>query len=113
MRLSYGSSDVFSSDLRIHPGVERTWNRRGRNRVAARQPDRVLRVEPAYVSARAEASTVRAAKHDQPHGLNAACCFLSQPRSHRKSWPSESRPFRSAEHTSELQSLMRISYAVF
>src|SRR3546814_4684415 len=27
--------------------------------------------------------------------------------------PTSSRPFRSEEHTSELQSLMRISYAVF
>src|SRR3546814_6029947 len=35
----------------------------------------------------------------------------SRPRVVRKNWMT--RPFRSEEHTSELQSLMRISYAVF
>src|SRR3546814_5091927 len=39
------------------------------------------------------------------------CCACDRPhRSHRAG---ESRSLRSEEHTSELQSLMRISYAVF
>src|SRR3546814_3922228 len=37
----------------------------------------------------------------------------SRRTSHRQRWPGRSHWSRSEEHTSELQSLMRISYAVF
>src|SRR3546814_12560993 len=40
------------------------------------------------------------------------CCSCKATGPYRSSW-SNARPTRSEEHTSELQSLMRISYAVF
>src|SRR3546814_3188674 len=42
--------------------------------------------------------------------INAA---LSASRLHVQRWPARRMTLRSEEHTSELQSLMRISYAVF
>src|SRR3546814_1773111 len=50
--------------------------------------------------------TVEAANAIKKHGVGIKCATIT---------PDEARveEFRSAEHTSELQSLMRISYAVF
>src|SRR3546814_2255151 len=94
MRISDWSSDVCSSDLRRAPRpgqADRSWSRtHGRRRCA--------RIRP------------HSARHAEA------------PASDRRSIPAHSRsvprpvpicPFRSEEHTSELQSLMRISYAVF
>src|SRR3546814_4612339 len=101
MRISDWSSDVCSSDLRSWP----YW----------RTHESLVRLP------------VRSCRHS---GLRTAgsCCSSCRSRSFRNipripAWPdrrgsraSPDRPafwLRSEEHTSELQSLMRISYAVF
>src|SRR3546814_6273839 len=90
MRISDGSSDVCSSDLFAQAGVA------GRSNVAGTDP-----------------CQLPLARHSQ------------MPRSHQLALPgrllipgrvhclTERSRARSEEHTSELQSLMRISYAVF
>src|SRR3546814_8624289 len=44
---------------------------------------------------------------------HAARCLGAAPGKHRRRWGHDMPMIRSEEHTSELQSLMRISYAVF
>src|SRR3546814_6628584 len=104
MRSSDWSSDVCSSDLR-HAQVTRVVVQRGaaeaehgEDVVAGQRHRRGSRVD---------------VLHLQPRRATAG---------HRLQWPahvlpvcrvSPSKPTRSEEHTSELQSLMRISYAVF
>src|SRR3546814_10828101 len=91
MRISDWSSDVCSSDL--------SW----KDRLISQSPFR------------------RPIEFSPPHGRCAPDCAQPQrrgnpppPGSTRRRLPSPgSRPLRSEEHTSELQSLMRISYAVF
>src|SRR3546814_3318183 len=85
MRISDWSSDVCSSDLVAAVA---------RNIV---QPGAMaeLRRDPARRRARRNADAIVLAKEDQRHGRT----LIRRPRSE--------------EHTSELQSLMRISYAVF
>src|SRR3546814_1168557 len=69
---------------------------------------------------RRSAGSLHDKARDGPSGFCAACFRQSdRPRScstgsgpPSKGWPN-TKPFRSEEHTSELQSLMRISYAVF
>src|SRR3546814_7138175 len=60
---------------------------------------------------------VRIAARAARHPIRTADGFAPQardwPPSTRKVWPVMKLPARSEEHTSELQSLMRISYAVF
>src|SRR3546814_4718588 len=94
MRISDWSSDVCSSDLTQRPRArcfpccrgELSWHR-GSGRIAHHQqivrPQFVVRIDPECDAG--------------PGGTGFAC---------RAS-------YRSEEHTSELQSLMRISYAVF
>src|SRR3546814_6029198 len=96
MRISDWSSDVCSSDLGKHQSRTARADRRARARGAEthppgppRQPDRLA--QPGC-HARAPG------RGDRAHGRRAG---------HRL------RRVRSEEHTSELQSLMRISYAVF
>src|SRR3546814_10742793 len=112
MRISDWSSDVCSSDLlrerkcliwlaialhdfvqpRHHPAHDCSPVARAAIRAAAS-------VSPSYSSA----LSVSALRRDTSHGLFAP--WLSGPYT--------STDMRSEEHTSELQSLMRISYAVF
>src|SRR3546814_6000496 len=91
MRISDWSSDVCSSDLivppdRIYPIVERRPASRDRGRRGDRPGARCA--EPR--------------RHDRVRARFHAVFDARQPRRGR-----------SEEHTSELQSLMRISYAVF
>src|SRR3546814_995555 len=97
MRISDWSSDVCSSDLRHH-------GQRGA-RVGHAQAEAALAGFAARVvvlRTRLGDQVVQAQAFDQPQRL-AAAAFAH--RLHRHD--------RSEEHTSELQSLMRISYAVF
>src|SRR3546814_2001469 len=95
MRISDWSSDVCSSDLSIPARPSAVP--RARAVAAARAPDRPR--SPRAVPAIGGVAHV-------PHALRDA----------QRATPSLVRvrvPPRSEEHTSELQSLMRISYAVF
>src|SRR3546814_4534884 len=89
MRISDWSSDVCSSDL---------LDGRGRH------PRRRLCPDPEGRSPRASSRTVPAAAASISVCATGAC---------RASATGVARSRRSEEHTSELQSLMRISYAVF
>src|SRR3546814_4549622 len=89
MRISDWSSDVCSSDL----------DRRGRHRRAGTSAAPAVR--------RAAAPVVAAVAQGRRHGGHTASGFRRVPPSRAD------RENRSEEHTSELQSLMRISYAVF
>src|SRR3546814_7521811 len=84
MRISDWSSDVCSSDLPLFLSV---WLRNGLSDRIPRRPDRRLAEKP-----------------DSP-----LLCFGVPGKVERR----VRMPLRSEEHTSELQSLMRISYAVF
>src|SRR3546814_5391096 len=111
MRISDWSSDVCSSDLPSRPGIRP---------LARRHDDRTDRIGPCR-GALGRTATVR---HVDPHrhrhcfGDAAPAIRLSAtertgPRAAR-AWPPRTLDLhRSEEHTSELQSLMRISYAVF
>src|SRR3546814_7568652 len=115
MRISDWSSDVCYSDLGAAPGLVRRAPRRplaGRAAAAANDPvARRARVHRARAPARlrrpglqpllVEARRLR-------HRLGAA----GRRRRAQLHRPAR-RQVRSEEHTSELQSLMRISYAVF
>src|SRR3546814_8422796 len=97
MRIQKWSSDVCSSGLsqRIGPGAgdiadRRRWRRAGAQPVGNR------------------AWRLWHLRSQQPDH-HADRLRLAQPRRHAGSWTTA----RSEEHTSELQSLMRISYAVF
>src|SRR3546814_5865486 len=97
MRISDWSSDVCSSDLKGTDAQENqrktevgSVNRRGRRRTRD-APIRLVihtRIHNGY----------------DPEATDSATAWRGRVR--------RSRPFRSEEHTSELQSLMRISYAV-
>src|SRR3546814_4107917 len=96
MRISDWSSDVCSSDLpafgqfaehRIEPEEEGRAQHESRDDILAG-----CREQPR-----------------QPHLVRMLVGIMVEPRG----IGGEQRPHRSEEHTSELQSLMRISYAVF
>src|SRR3546814_4914346 len=99
MRISDWSSDVCSSDLafisRIPTATSSNWRRRGSGRTTA-PPDR---------PAESAADPIRHLRRDLIGRLiERDADRIGVDRRHRH---------RSEEHTSELQSLMRISYAVF
>src|SRR3546814_6838537 len=95
MRISDWSSDVCSSDLSCSSGfcVASTWKGVGST---CDWPDTVTR-----------RSCIACSRADWVRGL--ARLISSAIRS----WQNTGPGMRSEEHTSELQSLMRISYAVF
>src|SRR3546814_3449769 len=97
MRISDWSSDVCSSDLTV-PGYIFGAGKNGQIDAMADGPE-IERRRPGIVHQR----------HDSP------CLGHRDDRGHILHFEGEaSRAFqRSEEHTSELQSLMRISYAVF
>src|SRR3546814_5469826 len=96
MRISDWSSDVCSSDLHIV---------RIRGRIRGHEPDR--RADDRRHADRAVVVDVRPACR-----LSAASAAENQARA-RTHFNMKEKTMRSEEHTSELQSLMRISYAVF
>src|SRR3546814_3886279 len=108
MRISYWSSDVCTSDLVACPAhchrhlveVDAVAREQRRRALGLRvgQPHRLRRFEPAHLFG--ECCTVAAADVEQQ-----AFEIGTDLDIHRRA--------RSEEHTSELQSLMRISYAVF
>src|SRR3546814_1464354 len=127
MRISDWSSDVCSSDLRLRP-ARRTGAARYR-RARQRRPDQAFgarlcpprhqrpgsrfrrRAFPQHPRKTADARH-RYDEGADPGGPRAALYLRrGADRSRRAHRPP--RPLRSEEHTSELQSLMRISYAVF
>src|SRR3546814_5987551 len=94
MRISDWSSDVCSSDLRSFSRAARTFRRRLHSQRRARRPAhrtarRVRPTLPAHLAG-VHAGAVRRGADRLPPAVA-----------------------RSEEHTSELQSLLRISYAVF
>src|SRR3546814_7909452 len=106
MRISDWSSDVCSSDLR---GTTHPW---GESR--ARRKSRGARVGPSL----GPNPTAHLVGVGQRGSTSAQCTTdgsapLRRWPAPRPSLPSVSCQLRSEEHTSELQSLMRISYAVF
>src|SRR3546814_4665681 len=98
MRISYWSSDLCSSDLvRLHPGIFLT--KPGR-------PAHPGKIQPAHPG--------RGVTDDRQSFDDGRVCpvlVADDPRHRRFQVLASAR--RSEEHTSELQSLMRISYAVF
>src|SRR3546814_5079710 len=119
MRISDWSSDVCSSDLDAHPLVGEPLERRTRGvapRVVVVPPAGVERVAGEALDA-GDARELRHVERARAHGHElgrervasdggdqpAGCVLV----------PPQVGDLRSEEHTSELQSLMRISYAVF
>src|SRR3546814_4592564 len=100
MRISDWSSDVGSSDLRRRP-----WRR-------CACPNR--EENSRWLPRRSATSAWRrpAKRLPCPDG-SRSCCWFPLVRGRRCADDPDSRRTRSEEHTSELQSLMRISYAVF
>src|SRR3546814_8622349 len=100
MRISDWSSDVCSSDL---AGSSHIWRPDYRDRPRAASPG-TFRLKPCSCESRSPGpqATPPAALDSRVRGKTE----MLQPR---RDQPSS----RSEEHTSELQSLMRISYAVF
>src|SRR3546814_5674434 len=96
MRISDWSSDVCSSDL-IHP----------RNRDRNQKAEIRVRAELGIVQAAVERGVQQRAGRLDRHPLDPVH------RGHAAGPAGVDQPARSEEHTSELQSLMRISYAVF
>src|SRR3546814_1945507 len=101
MRISDWSSDVCSSDLEGEGG-QRGVERSQRQRADAHLLDRAA-PDAAVHAARAEPARIGRGPTD------------SEPQRQRRDERDQQgeREQRSEEHTSELQSLMRISYAVF
>src|SRR3546814_2520409 len=128
MRISDWSSDVCSSDLRRAIGrgcgAVRLGNVRAAQPARRRHLDRAADIRGQHpAAARADLATIAAALpsrhradlchrrgHMQQPGKSRRCA------SYRSGEAETTAPYlfaRSEEHTSELQSLMRISYAVF
>src|SRR3546814_4015027 len=104
MRISDWSSDVCSSDL-THPLWARSIqmpSKPGWSTAHARTSSTGIELPPYTGSSRYQSS-----------GADASVISVGQRCSPNGSWPPAGADPRSEEHTSELQSLMRISYAVF
>src|SRR3546814_8738167 len=112
MRISDWSSDVCSSDLRLFrpaaaaPPAGRPVVRRHHADQAERQPRRQPGAPASCLFAPADPAAAPA-EPDRHPGRAVAPAAPPHRREHR------AEDERSEEHTSELQSLMRISYAVF
>src|SRR3546814_5500945 len=112
MSISDWISDVCSSDL--PSGPQRSEGRR--SRCAGAPTGAGLRQQPGWSTAREDRSrqSPRSGDRARARELDAGdrrCAVRVDAPWHRP--PRVPRPARSEEHTSELQSLMRISYAVF
>src|SRR3546814_9628232 len=120
MRISDWSSDVCSSDLvslrqpRASSSTSIASPSRTEPRSGATYED--IPNDHASPELRACDDPIRAlpASHRSRHGVGPCCPTTGGPQPEPRSPPDVSRrQKRSEEHTSELQSLMRISYAVF
>src|SRR3546814_3827631 len=104
MRISDWSSDVCSSDLSRH----QTFAKRGDHAAGDKNEPRHGRKD--LLNGRGTAQAVES----HPAENISAGRFCRRPKPPVISWRAVPAPEpRSEEHTSELQSLMRISYAVF
>src|SRR3546814_2013332 len=115
MRISDWSSDVCSSDLGVVPALK-THDAIG----ALGQPidDLAFALIAPLGADNCYVSQVLSSRGENAHGVLSAFAAAGKPRlgtGHLNSTPECKRGhlIRSEEHTSELQSLMRISYAVF
>src|SRR3546814_2249026 len=122
MRISDWSSDVCSSDLAIPPIPPCTPLSRSSSSVAAAAASTVelVGLEPTsdrhYVCEGAPQSTqTQAIAHFLTFHLDDSCRFVCSGVGSctRSNFTCPENAVRSEEHTSELQSLMRTSYAVF
>src|SRR3546814_1798114 len=104
MRISDWSSDVCSSDLCFGSSLRAQWERLLGDRIAGGQ-GKVITVRQASAGRRSPTNG-----RDEKCGRSTRS---SNPFPAAPSWLANVRCRRSEEHTSELQSLMRISYAVF
>src|SRR3546814_8235160 len=109
MRISDWSSDVCSSDLWPNSHGERALEPEpsGDPVVAEMRPGAALLFlgSTLHGAGGNEAATIR-------RGMIVSYC-LGWLKPYENQWLAYPPPIRSEEHTSELQSLMRISYAVF
>src|SRR3546814_7768797 len=119
MRISDWSSDVCPSDLESHPDVTAVVARVLVVRVddvgdlaRQRQDARVARLVVAELR-EAGVALVEADGHAVGHGELGGVAGGRLVLGGQRLPQAVHQPFRSEEHTSELQSLMRISYAVF
>src|SRR3546814_5448320 len=108
MRISDWSSDVCSSDLMANNYVETAFN-------VPVTPEEASLLEECFLVAEKLSPGFSKSSRAAMQALESLCAACSD--AFRKTFPKqdqEENPFaRSEEHTSELQSLMRISYAVF
>src|SRR3546814_1915920 len=109
MRISDWSSDVCSSDLVAArcAGVRRQQDH------GPRPGDRGARASPAAEVRQRLGGLDRQSAGTQRLGASAGQSCAAEPQEEQRGRQLRFRPQRSEEHTSELQSLMRISYAVF
>src|SRR3546814_7569433 len=126
MRISYWSSDVCSSDLgrpascRGADAAPRSRDERLADRTQRLQRSRRRAAEGIWLDFRnrvVEIEALRAGRGCWRRRVRAARGSVSDPAGRRPQGrlkePRHGQSCRSEEHTSELQSLMRISYAVF
>src|SRR3546814_5824313 len=117
MRISDWSSDVCSSDLRIAArSAVATLRHHYHRRSPRAQPEHRFSVGlPAATVAQAPRPEIdHYFGNHRCRPFRAALCPQGPAGAgHRSVGQAESGRYRSEEHTSELQSLMRISYAVF
>src|SRR3546814_2701010 len=115
MRISDWSSDVCSSDLTKLRQPRSSRNRKRRQLTQSRR--RELRIATTTVVSRRAAARTRPRTQPNSKNLQSKVPMISSHGSflsfHRISTNGTAASKRSEEHTSELQSLMRISYAVF
>src|SRR3546814_1937354 len=112
MRISDWSSDVCSSDLRKRAPAHES-ERSSAAAPAAARPDRRAAWPATGLGRRDRDSLLPPSRSGDRNGYDGCS---SSARNSGKAAPDRHRcrpPPRSEEHTSELQSLMRISYAVF
>src|SRR3546814_2089575 len=113
MRISDWSSDVCSSDLLLIAGVERE---RIDNPIDATVLDDGLQISANVGPATVDTLHVDVTAPLDRMGLAGGLLTAIRSVAHSRTTDpvtGQRRPVRSEEHTSELQSLMRISYAVF
>src|SRR3546814_1652439 len=112
MRISDWSSDVCSSDLLVHDVLERLWLGWREQRTLQALGDTELQAQVGT----AVDDALTALQNKAPQRLQPVMRELEAQRLRELilAWlVVERERARSEEHTSELQSLMRISYAVF
>src|SRR3546814_5439291 len=110
MRISDWSSDVCSSDLFRQPEAQRHREARG-----MRGGDQFFGVGAGFILETGGEAVGLIGEHARPR-RDVTLAVLAEPLVTRRGatrYRHFASPLRSEEHTSELQSLMRISYAVF